>query len=103
PASSSVTGDNPGDSSGTTVSGAPWASDWKLLASQGATQDGLTKPGPCMINCTNDWEVYSMHPGGANAVFGDGSVKFLKATINPAVFAALVTRAGGELVSSDSY
>ncbi len=99
----SVSGGILGSSSGTIVSGGPWATDWKEFAPQGATQDGSSKPGPCMINCTNDWEVYSMHPGGSNAVFGDGSVKFLKATINPAVFATLMTRAGGEIVSSDSY
>ncbi|MBV8316780.1 MAG: DUF1559 domain-containing protein [Planctomycetaceae bacterium] len=103
PASSSVTGGGQGTSSGTTVSGAPWASDWKLLAPQGATQDGLTKPGPCMISCTNDWEVYSMHPGGANALFGDGSVRFLSTTTSPAIFAAFVTRAGGELISGSGF
>jgi prepilin-type N-terminal cleavage/methylation domain-containing protein/prepilin-type processing-associated H-X9-DG protein len=67
---------------------------------QGSSYDGATKPGPCAINCTNDQEVYSFHPGGANAVFADGSVHFLKASIDIRVFAALVTRAGGEVVSA---
>jgi prepilin-type processing-associated H-X9-DG protein len=44
-----------------------------------------------------------MHAGGSNAVFGDGSVRFLKQTINPAIFAATITRAVGEVVSSDSF
>ena len=85
------------------MSGGPWASDWKSVSPQGATQDGSSKPGSCMVNCNNDWEVYSMHQGGANAVMGDGSVRFLSATVNPAVFAAIMTRARGEIVSSDLY
>jgi prepilin-type N-terminal cleavage/methylation domain-containing protein/prepilin-type processing-associated H-X9-DG protein len=66
---------------------------------QGSTPDGATKPGPCAINCTNDREVYSFHPGGANAVFADGSVHFLKADMGIRIFAQLATRAGGEVVT----
>jgi hypothetical protein len=36
-------------------------------------------------------------------VFGDGSVHFLKASIDIRVFARLVTRAGGEIVSGDDF
>ena len=70
---------------------------------QGSSPDGATKPGPCAINCTNDREVYSFHPGGANAVFADGSGHFLKATMDIRIFARLVTRAGGEVVSASDY
>ena len=70
-----------------------------LIFGQGSTPDGATKPGPCAINCTNDREVYSFHPAGANAVFADGSVHFLKADIDIRIFARLVTRAGGEVVA----
>lgn len=45
----------------------------------------------------------SLHPGGANFAFADGSVKFLKETINNQTYQALGTRAGGEVVSADSY
>jgi prepilin-type N-terminal cleavage/methylation domain-containing protein/prepilin-type processing-associated H-X9-DG protein len=70
-----------------------------LIFGQGSTPDGATKLGPCAINCTNDHEVYSFHPGGANAVFADGSVRFLKASLDMRVFARLATRAGGEVVT----
>jgi prepilin-type N-terminal cleavage/methylation domain-containing protein/prepilin-type processing-associated H-X9-DG protein len=60
----------------------------------------------------------SRHPGGANLLFADGSVRFLKSVLgnngsNPdgstiystgsKILQALGTRAGGEVVSSDSY
>ena len=74
-----------------------------LIFGQGSSYDGTTKPGSCAINCTNDREVYSFHPGGANAVFADGSVHFLKAGMDIRIFARLVTRAGGEVVSAGDY
>ena len=45
----------------------------------------------------------SKHPGGANFLFADGSVKFLKATLNRYTYAALGSRAGSEVISSDAY
>ena len=45
----------------------------------------------------------SNHPGGANFVFGDGSVRFLKQTINLTVYNGLGSKAGGEVISADSY
>jgi prepilin-type N-terminal cleavage/methylation domain-containing protein/prepilin-type processing-associated H-X9-DG protein len=56
----------------------------------------------------------SQHPGGANFSFCDGSVKFLKQTIdmgnpnytppiNVGIYRQLSTRKGGEVVSSDTY
>ena len=61
---------------------------------------------------TNNWKsrfsyaskgAKSFHPGGANFLFGDGSVKFLKQSINMGTYCALGSRAGGEIISSDAY
>ncbi len=48
-------------------------------------------------------EIGGYIPEGADVLFADGSVRFIKKTINPMVFKALITRDGGEVVSSDSY
>jgi prepilin-type N-terminal cleavage/methylation domain-containing protein/prepilin-type processing-associated H-X9-DG protein len=45
----------------------------------------------------------SNHPGGVNTLMGDGSVRFVKDTINQATWWALGTRGNGEVISSDSY
>jgi prepilin-type N-terminal cleavage/methylation domain-containing protein/prepilin-type processing-associated H-X9-DG protein len=45
----------------------------------------------------------SYHPGGVNALLGDGSVRFVKQTVNGTVWRALGTIAGGEVISSDAY
>ena len=45
----------------------------------------------------------SYHPGGVNVGFCDGSVKFIKSTVNLAPWRALGTRSGGEIVSADAY
>ena len=36
-------------------------------------------------------------------LFGDGSVRFIKNSINQSTWWALGTRAAGEVISSDSY
>ena len=45
----------------------------------------------------------SYHPGGVNTLFADGSVKFLKNSINWVTWRALGTVGGGEVTSADSY
>jgi len=45
----------------------------------------------------------SNHPGGVDVCFTDGSVRFIKNTVNLQTWWALGTRGGGETVSSDSY
>jgi prepilin-type processing-associated H-X9-DG protein len=44
-----------------------------------------------------------MHPGGVNALFVDGSVRFVKDSIARQTWWALGTKANGEVISSDSY
>ena len=45
----------------------------------------------------------SFHPGGVNTLFMDGSVHFVKNSVNYASWYGLATVAGGEVLSSDSY
>jgi prepilin-type processing-associated H-X9-DG protein len=66
----------------------------------GSPADGSTGNGPCMINCRNT-QTYSFHIGGAHMLFGDGSVRFAKASITADVMAAIVTREGGEALLPD--
>jgi prepilin-type processing-associated H-X9-DG protein len=86
-----------------TVEGGPWAAFNNGIILQGSTADGTMRPGPCAINCTNERQVYSFHSRGANAVFADGSVHFLSADMTIKVLAALVTRAGGEVVPGNEF
>ena len=45
----------------------------------------------------------SLHPGGCNVLFADGSVHFIKSSISINTWWSLGTRANGEIISSDSY
>jgi prepilin-type N-terminal cleavage/methylation domain-containing protein/prepilin-type processing-associated H-X9-DG protein len=45
----------------------------------------------------------SLHPGGVNVGFADGSVKFIKSSISLQTWWGLGTRNRGEILSSDSY
>jgi len=67
---------------------------------RGYTADGNSQPGPCVVNCSNFYAVYAFHSGGANVLYGDGSVRFLRAGVPVGTFAALVTRAGNEVFSN---
>jgi prepilin-type N-terminal cleavage/methylation domain-containing protein/prepilin-type processing-associated H-X9-DG protein len=76
-----------------------WADPNGAFSIDGAYPSGIIK-GPCALNCSNDSEVYAFHPSGANAVFADGSVHHLSYGMALCTLAALVTRAGGEVVPS---
>jgi prepilin-type N-terminal cleavage/methylation domain-containing protein/prepilin-type processing-associated H-X9-DG protein len=49
------------------------------------------------------WVFGSHHPGGLNMLFGDGSVKFLKDSINPSTWFAIHTINGREVVSAEAF
>jgi prepilin-type N-terminal cleavage/methylation domain-containing protein/prepilin-type processing-associated H-X9-DG protein len=110
-----------GDTNIHRVNAGGWVRPATDFSIDGSSFDGSVIPGPCPLNCTNGEdiggvafpypyygsegtaEVFAFHPGGANFTFGDGSVKFIKETVSIRVFAALVTRSGGEVTSADQY
>ena len=73
----------------------------------------LLAPNPNYPNCrtcswNGDWDcpgmygLSSFHPGGGNVAMADGSVRFLKSSTAMNVVWGLGTKAGGEVISSDS-
>jgi prepilin-type N-terminal cleavage/methylation domain-containing protein/prepilin-type processing-associated H-X9-DG protein len=64
---------------------------------------------PGLLCSGADADVYSYvgsrsrHPGGVNTVLGDGSVRFVKETVNPAVWVAVHTIRGGEVLDAGSF
>ena len=53
--------------------------------------------GSAYVNAT------SYHPGGVNVLFGDGTVRFIKNSINIVTWMSLGTKANGEVLSADSF
>jgi prepilin-type N-terminal cleavage/methylation domain-containing protein len=78
--------------------------DWNIARhARGLSGADINNPGQVgcsAINIFNENNPYSFHPGGIQAVRGDGSVSFLSASVNVVVFAALVSRDGGESMST---
>ena len=79
------------------VDGTGWADPDCGFSINGATNDGLNKYGPRMINAINVSEAYSFHTGGACFAMADGSTHFISDSIDAATFVKLCTRAGGEV------
>ncbi len=48
-------------------------------------------------------QVRSLHPGGVNVGFGDGSVKFIKNTISNQIWFNILTSKNGDILSADQY
>lgn len=66
--------------------GVPWPSTFVTAGNQAGANE----------------EPFSYHSGGINALFADGSVRFIKESINLATFRGILTLRGGETISSDS-
>ncbi|WP_165227288.1 DUF1559 domain-containing protein [Aquisphaera insulae] len=62
---------------------------------KGDARDGL-------LGCDFGQEFHSYHPNGANFGMADGSVRFLKQTMDLHTFAAYLSRRGGEIISADA-
>jgi prepilin-type N-terminal cleavage/methylation domain-containing protein/prepilin-type processing-associated H-X9-DG protein len=64
---------------------------------------------PNTKSCNSGYMVYgwigasSFHPGGVNVLFIDGSVHFIKNSINYNAWVGLASIAGGEIIGSDQY
>ena len=52
--------------------------------------------------CRANDELFSFHSGGVNCLFGDGSVRFVKNSINVVVLRGIITPNGGEVISADA-
>jgi prepilin-type N-terminal cleavage/methylation domain-containing protein/prepilin-type processing-associated H-X9-DG protein len=84
---------------------------WSMFNTIQVPNDSRYANGGCRAGGTpgqfpNDGMSYgasSAHPGGANVLFGDGSVKFVKSTISYPTWWALGTKSGGEIISADAY
>jgi prepilin-type N-terminal cleavage/methylation domain-containing protein/prepilin-type processing-associated H-X9-DG protein len=92
-----------GGTAGTTVP-INWDTNTYPAAAANCNQkwEGATTPLGCRFSAAAKG-FKSRHPGGANFAFADGSVKFLKVSINMAVYCAVGSRNGGEVVSADTY
>jgi prepilin-type processing-associated H-X9-DG protein len=50
------------------------------------------------MNCTNDGEAFSFHPGGVNLLFADGSVRLMAEQVTPQTYTAMITRTNQDMI-----
>ncbi len=87
-----------------TVSGGGWASRYAAFDLDGADPatgipaTNSTSPQSCLINCSNENEIYSYHTGMTLALFGDATVRPITQTISATLLIGLVTKSRGETV-----
>jgi prepilin-type processing-associated H-X9-DG protein len=88
--------------------------DWQMGMFAHSLGTTLLPPNSTYYNCNMEswggdfdapgmYNLSSYHPGGANVAFADGSVRFLKSSTAWQTIWSLGSKAGGEVVSSDSY
>jgi prepilin-type processing-associated H-X9-DG protein len=87
--------------------GIGWADSEGAFSLDGASSDGVQEG--CGLTCSfainkkNDNEPFSFHSGGANFLFADGHVQFIRESIPLATMAALCTRGAGETINAGDY
>jgi prepilin-type N-terminal cleavage/methylation domain-containing protein/prepilin-type processing-associated H-X9-DG protein len=76
-----------------------WADADNRITLTGCNADGTAnKDGTAFMNVRNDnGDIYSFHTGGANVVFADGHVQFLRDSMDIVTMAKLITKGGGEI------
>lgn len=82
-----------------TSSGGAWGDPWTYFTI-GPAPFWIPDFNNCghIINCSSWEEVYSFHTGGANFLYGDGSVTFHSETMDANVFVSLFTANQGDLM-----
>lgn len=91
------------DSSLSNDQGIGWIDSEGPFSLDGALPDGSSEG--CGVNCNvalnkkNDNEPYSFHTGGANFLFADGHVQFIRDNIPIVTLAALLTMNAGEVIA----
>jgi prepilin-type N-terminal cleavage/methylation domain-containing protein/prepilin-type processing-associated H-X9-DG protein len=80
--------------------GAPWVNGQHVF--QNITPPNTRSCGFFIVNRAT-MAASSRHPGGANLLLGDGSVRFIKNSINVPTWQAIGTKGGGEIISADSF
>jgi prepilin-type N-terminal cleavage/methylation domain-containing protein/prepilin-type processing-associated H-X9-DG protein len=74
-----------------------------LFGAGGCVLPGLFGPGSLTGPCNGDGNhFWSFHPGGANWLLGDGSVRYLPYSASPLTI-PLASRSGGEVVDLSAY
>jgi prepilin-type N-terminal cleavage/methylation domain-containing protein/prepilin-type processing-associated H-X9-DG protein len=82
--------------------GAPWVYGYHSTTSY--WHSGPPNSRSCMFPPSRIMTVAtSQHPGGVNLGLADGSVRFVKDSVNLAAWRAIGTRNGGEVLSADSF
>jgi prepilin-type processing-associated H-X9-DG protein len=93
--------------------GGAWADPLNYIATNGSDPSGSgiaagggfdgipAAPWSCANGCSNDSEIFAFHAGGSNVAFGDGSVRFMRNGLAMSQMQALLSRAGGEVLSFD--
>jgi prepilin-type N-terminal cleavage/methylation domain-containing protein/prepilin-type processing-associated H-X9-DG protein len=82
-------------------------SAWVQGSFQHALYNHYLTPNSDMPDCYRQqyhgWKApRSRHPGGVNVLFGDGSARFVKDTVDRSSWRAIATRNGGEVISAEA-